>query len=302
MTKMTAPCPKCSRESQHAFRTKDYNQRVTGESFDYYRCPSCGIVFLAPVPPDLEKYYPSEYHSPPSTPDEMEMLARREKYKIDLVKEFVSAGNLLEIGPSWGAFCLNAKNAGFTVNAIEMDSACCRFLSDVVGVNALHGSEILPLLDQVDPCDVAVLWHVVEHLPDPWRVLQAVSDKLNPGGILIIAAPNPDSLQFKAQGKRWPHVDAPRHVMLIPYGALSRNLEQYGMKTVRITTRDPGAHEFNLFGWRFLFANLSGNTGAYAWKALYAFGTLVGKLLSPFEKSKDRGSTYTAVFQKETGK
>ena len=287
-------------ESPQVFRTKDYNKQVTNEFFCYYRCPSCDFIFLDPVPADLGSYYPPQYHSLPETQAQMETLASRDKHKIDLVKKYVSGGELLEIGPSWGAFCFNAKNAGFNVTAIEMDPACCRFLKETVGVNAFQGNEILPLMDQIGPCDVIMLWHVVEHLPNAWSVLQAVSDKLKPGGILIVSAPNPDSLQFKAQGKRWPHVDAPRHPLLIPYKTLVRNVEQYGPRLVHLTTRDPATLESNIFGWQYLFVNLSDNP--YIRIALNAFGILIGIILSPLEKRKDWGSAYTAVFRKEAAK
>ena len=300
MKPMAATCPKCSIEASLAFRTKDYNRRITEESFYYYRCPSCNVIFLNPIPPDLGKYYTSGYYAVPSTRDEIEKLASRERYKIDLVKEQISSGKLLEIGSGWGAFCYNAKNAGFDVDAIEMDPACCRFLTDTVGVRTHQGNEILPLLDQIDPCDVVALWHVVEHLPDPWSVLQAVSDKLNPGGILIIATPNPDCWQFKVQRKRWHHIDAPRHVLLIPFLTLSSQLEQFGLQTVSMTTRDPGGLGVNITGWQWLLENLSNRP--LPKKALHIMGILLGMSLSPFERIEGRGSAYTAVFRKKAGK
>ncbi|MCL1849503.1 MAG: class I SAM-dependent methyltransferase [Clostridiales bacterium] len=284
-------------ESSLVFRTKDYNRKVTEEVFDYYRCLSCGIVFLNPVPSDLGKYYPSGYHLPPSTRGDMEKMASRERYKIDIVKEQISGGRLLEIGPSWGAFCHLAKNAGFDIDAIEMDPACCLFLTDIVKVKAHHGNEILPILDRIEPYDVAALWHVVEHLPNPLNILRTVSDKLKPGGILIVAAPNPDSWQFKVQKKRWHHLDAPRHVQLIPPHTLLRQIERFNMRTVYITTRDPGSLRLNITGWQFLLANLSGN--ALVRKALHTLGTLLGMSLSSFERAEGCGSAYTALFRKE---
>ncbi len=48
-----------------------------------------------------------------------------------------------------------------------------------------------------EPCsfDVIVCWDVLEHLPNPNRVLNNLIDALKPGGLLVIAVPNPCSLK-----------------------------------------------------------------------------------------------------------
>ena len=41
--------------------------------------------------------------------------------------------------------------------------------------------------------DAVVIWHVLEHLPDPQATLEAVGEILKPGGVLVIAVPNNSS-------------------------------------------------------------------------------------------------------------
>jgi 2-polyprenyl-3-methyl-5-hydroxy-6-metoxy-1,4-benzoquinol methylase len=36
--------------------------------------------------------------------------------------------------------------------------------------------------------DVIALWHVLEHLINPWSTLHELAGKLQPGGIIVIAA------------------------------------------------------------------------------------------------------------------
>jgi len=43
------------------------------------------------------------------------------------------------------------------------------------------------------PYDVITLWHVIEHLPNPWEILDAVYASLKPGGVLALASPNSDT-------------------------------------------------------------------------------------------------------------
>ncbi len=86
--------------------------------------------------------------------------------------------------PVLGAFCLLAKCAGFSVEAIEMDPACCGFLASRIGVRAICSSDEAVALDEATEPNVIVAWHVLEHLRDPWRLLDAAARRLARAGSL----------------------------------------------------------------------------------------------------------------------
>ena len=56
-----------------------------------------------------------------------------------------------------------------------------------------------------------MLWHVLEHMPDPAAALERVRSWLAPSGVLLVAVPNLDSLQARLAGPKWFHLDLPRH-------------------------------------------------------------------------------------------
>ena len=62
-----------------------------------------------------------------------------------------------------------------------------------------------------------VFWHSLEHLPDPRaadpRRRRGCSRR---GACVCIAVPNADSLQARAFGDRWLHLDLPRHLVHLP--------------------------------------------------------------------------------------
>ncbi len=294
---MTGICPICKKETDRYFRAKDYNRKITSEKFNYYRCNSCGLIFLSPLPHDLGKYYPNDYYSIPSSIDEVAKAAEFERYKIDIVQQFAASGRLLEIGPAYGSFLYLAKQAGFDVEAIEMDLKCCKFISETIGVKAIQNNDPIEALKNTAPYNVVALWHVIEHLPDPWKTLKAIFDKLQPGGFLLIAAPNPDAFQFRALGRFWPHVDAPRHVSLIPLPLLAQQMSSLGLKQVWSTTTDTGTLGWNLFGWMYFFTNFT--TIRFLKTRLSFIGRIVSILLGPVERMHGLGSAYTVVFQKE---
>jgi SAM-dependent methyltransferase len=297
----SARCTACGSAARLAFETPDLNRRISPTLFRYYQCPACGLIFLSPIPSDLSAYYPGDYHSFPRTKDAVAQAAEPERYKLDVITRFASptparGARLVEIGPSWGAFLHLAKNAGFEAEAIEMDPICCRYIEETIGAKVVRSDDPASALSRLPPYDVIALWHVIEHVADPWSLLQSAAARLNPGGILVIATPNPEAFQFRITRRRWPHVDAPRHVALIPLALLGERVRSMGLERIWATTRDPGSLGWNTFGWEWFFANLTRmrviNFG------LRLLGRLTAALLSPVEGREGAGSAYTVVFRK----
>lgn len=294
---MTANCPVCKKGSPLFFRAKDFNRNITLDTFDYYRCPWCKLIFLSPIPDDLGKYYPDDYYRIPSSIEDLAKAAESELYKIEIVKRFASGGRLLEIGPAYGSFVYLAKRAGFDAEAIERDSNCCRFIYETMRVKVIQGDDVSEALEGMEEYDVITLWQVIEHLADPWKTLEAISKKLKPGGIVVIATPNPKAFQFCLLRRFWPHVDAPRHLSLIPLSLLTKQMLSLGLKSVWSTSSDKGTLECNTFGWVYFFLHL---TNLHMIKILSGIiGRKVSIMLRPIERMNDRGSAYTVVFQKE---
>jgi SAM-dependent methyltransferase len=294
---MKKSCPYCDRDSDLYFRSRDYNRSITNEIFDHYRCPNCRLIFISPIPTNLGDYYPRSYYSIARTIEGLESESAFDQYKVEIVQRFAPPGRLLEIGPGCGGFAYRAKKAGFETEAIEMDARCSAFLNDVVGVPTVHSSDTPIALKTLGSFDVVALWHVIEHLSDLWSTLDAIVEKIKPRGLLVLAAPNPGAFQFKILRRYWPHVDAPRHVMLIPPQLLIDKMNRIGMKLELMTTADPGGRTWNVFGWEYFFSHFwrHGRTN----KILKKFGRGLAKLLRPIECSEGRGCAYTMVFRKD---
>jgi 2-polyprenyl-3-methyl-5-hydroxy-6-metoxy-1,4-benzoquinol methylase len=293
---MALSCPACQSPAECAYRTRDYNQRISRDEFVYFRCGRCGFLFLHPVPDNPGQYYSQAYYAIPRMPRELARQASRRRYQIDLVRRFIPGGKLLDIGPGHGAFAFLAREAGFEVSTIEMDATCCQFLRDVVGVGAVQSDNPAEILPQLEPQHVITLWHVIEHLRDPWTVLERAAERLVPGGILLVATPNPEALQFRVFRARWVHLDAPRHLALLPARLLVRRLVSAGLQPVLVTADDPGGRALSRYGWRASLVNLSERRLARA--AGWRLGLPLGLLAGLVEQNRLRGSAYTAVFRK----
>ena len=286
-------CPHCEAGMRPFLSATDRNLGVSDEVFHYRRCPGCGFVLLENIPEDLGAYYPSSYYGPPPESAEALLGAAEivERYKIELVQEHCpGAESILEIGPSMGGFAVLAKSRDYDVRAIEMSEVCVQFLTEQAGIPTVHASDEVAALRESDPVDVIALWHVIEHLPRPIELIDTAVERIRPGGYLLLAAPNPDSLQFRWLGKHWAHLDAPRHVCFLPLDMLEEHLAARGFETVLRTTTDPGSLGWNDFGWKRSLGNrlpdLLGN----------ALGGALGALLGGVERGPgDRGSCYTLI-------
>lgn len=289
-------CSACGALQIPFLAARDYNRRISDRVFHYARCERCGLVSLMDVPDDLGRYYAPEYYTLPESVADIERGAEHDRYKIELVRRYVLNGRLLEIGPSWGAFCLLAKRAGFEVEAIERDPRCCEFLASKLGVHAINGADEAVAFGQASAPDVIALWHVIEHLHDPWTLLVRAAEKLAAGGLIVIATPNPSALQFRVLGRFWTHVDAPRHIHLLPPALLRDKMHALGLEEVLCTTMDAGSLGWNSFGWSWSFANFA--TPRTMKRGLRLLGRLLAKLLAPLEGREGFGSAYTAVYRK----
>lgn len=278
------------------YQARDYNRGVSDVVFKYFLCRECGLVFLGNPPDDIDPYYPDDYYSIPSSLKALAEEAVGQRYRIEMVRKFVQQGRLIEIGPGAGAFSYLAKESGFNVVVIERSKICCEFIKSTLGIETLATDNEYATLASVAPADVIVLWHVIEHLRDPWRLMELAVSKLNAGGILVISTPNPNSFQFRLFGRYWAHLDAPRHQWLIPSRVLVRWLRGLGLELELLTTNH-GERDYNRFGWVYSIANVIPIIKMLG-PVVYHLGRAITVIVSNWEETEGRGTSYATVFRK----
>jgi hypothetical protein len=273
----------------------DQNRKVSHELFNYDQCSQCGLISLQNVPVNLSRYYEGDYFKMPSG-DRLKQLALRQNSKMAAITPFATGKRLLEIGPGVGMFAQRAVLDGYQVEVIERDPACCQYLSDQLGVKTHQSDQPEQTINSLAQHDVIALWHVIEHLKNPFELLEAAAANLVSGGVLVLGTPNPEAYQFKVMQSAWPHLDAPRHVHLIPASVLIEKGRANGLELCRLTTDDADARSWNRFGWQRLLMNrLPGKVGS----ALgFGLGAALSVLFSPIERARFAGSAYTLTMRK----
>jgi SAM-dependent methyltransferase len=139
-------------------------------------------------------------------------------------------GRLLDVGAGRGRFVAQARAAGWDAAGIEPS------LRGVAGARAL-GVELQQagVDDAViapGSVDALSLWHVLEHLDEPDVALARVAGWLAPGALLVVGVPNLGSVQARAGGARWYHLDVPRHRTHFTVAGLHALLLRCGLEPV----------------------------------------------------------------------
>jgi 2-polyprenyl-3-methyl-5-hydroxy-6-metoxy-1,4-benzoquinol methylase len=304
----TQDCFECrsSENLEKLYTTTGVYRQMSQKTFNYYNCSKCNHVFLKNIPDNLGEYYGDEYYNLPSM-ESLKKTALKERFKFDIVKDYFEKGDsICEIGPSVGVFLYNAKLNGLKCTGIEMSSKCCNFMTENLMVNAINTNIPEIEIKKIEKQKAFFLWHSLEHIENPRDLLDTCIEKLEPGGLIVIACPNPDSFGFKITGKNWPHLDAPRHLNLFSINTLKNYMKQKKLRDVFKTTNDLSSKYYNAFSWQLFLLNFFNKDNTFNFKKKnteYFFWKFIGKIVSflmyPFENRKLKGSCYTIVFQKK---
>jgi 2-polyprenyl-3-methyl-5-hydroxy-6-metoxy-1,4-benzoquinol methylase len=158
--------------------------------FNFCRCESCGFVFDSPRPSFFEI---SAFYSQAGKYDVWlnEERARGLLWKRRLKKLLRTGakGRLLDIGTGYGQFLYHARPFFDDLTGTEVSESGVAIANEKYGMSLLAGEiETLDLPSQ--SFDTITLFHVLEHVPDPGKLVSLCHDLLRAQGILVIAVPN----------------------------------------------------------------------------------------------------------------
>src|SRR3954470_7210772 len=143
-------------------------------------------------------------------------------------------GEVLDVGAGDGTLLDALRRHGRSATGLEL-------VSTRPDIEAADIGE----LDRRDFAAI-VFWHSLEHLPRPADALARAAELLAPGGVLVIAAPNSDSLQARLFKERWLALDLPRHLVHLPARTLLERLATLGLRVTRTSHLRGGQV---VFGW-----------------------------------------------------
>jgi 2-polyprenyl-3-methyl-5-hydroxy-6-metoxy-1,4-benzoquinol methylase len=205
-------CPLCGEKNQ----TVIYSKLPQCPDADIVRCDRCGHLYtVLHREIDTSGLYADEVYKVVDNRNSIfdKILHREYKHVLGQIESLQrKKGSVLDFGSGKGKFGSIAKENGWQVKCVETSPPRAAFARDVYGLDVY--SEFYSSGNIFGQSfDALTLFHVLEHLPDPKPLLEAlIKDNLGKDGLAVIEVPNVNSWQSRIAREKWIHLDVPRHI------------------------------------------------------------------------------------------
>ncbi len=136
------------------------------------------------------------------------------RFNAILARRYGKPGaRLLEIGSGMGHLVGQLEDT-FETYGMDLNHWAVKQSKSVVEKTQLQTASAQELPYQDGVFNVVIIKHIVEHLPDPAKAIREIGRITEPGGTLILATPNLDSLLKPWKGDNWIGYQDPTHISL----------------------------------------------------------------------------------------
>lgn len=223
---LTRPQGACYHCEQRYLIERFRGDSVAGTDFRAYRCTSmehdskprvvaclsCGLQYVPEesLPPQLDDLYAdvvdeTYLENQAGRRRTFERAYRRFMTRWEVEHGPDKRGRLLEIGSYCGLFLEIAAADGWEVQGVEPSRWASQWCESEKRLPIHCGTIDDPEFDRVDtPYDAIVLWDVLEHVPDPERLLSRTHALLAENGLITLSTLDIDNWFPRLMGKRWP--------------------------------------------------------------------------------------------------
>lgn len=222
----------------------------TGETVWFRTCEACGFTQPERLPslPDFFDCLYDQLWSPDWVQQEFESTYKDLIFTsvlAELDARQVNDRRLLDIGAHAGRFLHLARQAGWQPEGIELNPRTAAFAALRTGL-PVHSENVERLVLAGHTYGAVTLTDVLEHIPDPMRLLTRVRDGLAPGGWIAVKVPSGPAQRFKervrarlCRGYRPRLADNLVHVNHFTPRSLRLALERAGFDRVTVTIGAP---------------------------------------------------------------
>lgn len=212
----------------------------------------------------MELYYPPMYRGyGPITMGILRVFYRLRAQRWARMKD--TPGSVLEIGCGTGLMLDALRHAGWQVMGTERTERVAAYARDKMGLNVVSGG--LEMVDKNARFNLIILFNVLEHLSDPLSILKECAARLKPDGFVVLSVPNFASPQARLQGRMWPHLDPPRHIVHFTPKSLANTLHYAGLD---VHGTSFVSFEHDPYGW--IEGTINKVTGSYNVLTRYLMG------------------------------
>jgi 2-polyprenyl-3-methyl-5-hydroxy-6-metoxy-1,4-benzoquinol methylase len=223
------PCDLCGHDKP------EYILHSRGLDGPLVRCPSCGLYYVgtrssglafeanicAAETVDRVRQANRNFVALDRS-EERRLALLNSRWRIDLIRRRCPTGRLLEVGCARGDFLEIAREV-FDVEGVEPNPELAQSARRVAPVHC-GLLETLPSRG----FDVVASFHVIEHVESPRRFVRQLSERVRPGGWVVIETPNINSPAFRLLRARWRQF-IPEHYYFFDPHTATRLLQSAGL-------------------------------------------------------------------------
>jgi len=152
------------------------------------------------------------------------------RQRVRLMRKYKTSGRVLEVGCGTGEFLVEAKKAGFDPTGVELSKPTADYVRASYGVSVHCGT--LEEFRSDKKFDVIALFHVLEHMKDPYTLLEQAIKLANSDAIFLITVPNIESWSVRFLRRSW-GVMYKDHLYYFSKATLSGLLERAGLRCLK---------------------------------------------------------------------
>ena len=156
------------------------------------------------------------------------------RFNAKLARRYGRRGaRLLEVGSGLGHLVGQLEDT-FETYGMDLNQWAVKKSKEVVQKTHLQTASAQELPFPNNTFNLIIIKHIVEHLPDPGKAIREISRVTEPGGTLILATPNLDSLLKPLKGKSWIGYQDPTHISLKRPAEWLSFIEEAGFGLIKV--------------------------------------------------------------------
>lgn len=221
--KIIAKCPLCGTKKNKIYAIK-YNIPIV-------TCINCDLTYAKKQPKNLNDVYSNETYLTKSIlsydKTRQYRIKRFGKERLNIIKKYKKKGSILDFGCGTGWFLEGAKKE-FDVSGVEYSDTLREWLLEKFNIKTYKD------LNEIDnnKFDIITAFDVIEHVPDPLKLLDDLKKKLKPNGIILIFTPNVNSLGFNYLKNKNNLLCPPNHLFYFNKKSFNFLCKKIGLKII----------------------------------------------------------------------
>ena len=206
------------------------------DGINIVRCRHCGLIYQNPrMEEEVNGLYSEEFYNQ-YYGDKSKLMSSAQAL-IEKIANYIPDNKIrmLEIGAGLGYTLKAARDKGWDIFGTEISPFAVRYAKDKLNLKIFNGSlEEAPFADNF--FDLVIIVHVLEHLPDPSKILTKIFQILKNHGVLYVVVPNIANFRAWIRKERWAYLTPQYHLYHFTPHTLKKIVVKGGFKIVHIET------------------------------------------------------------------